>query len=215
MVNHFLMANRWLCSWIAFQFGSFTAISVMLYLHQFSLSLWIGTGAFGLFMSSVFPTTLALAEYYIDVTGKAVENQLKSDFVFFDSSGRLSQVALFVNRLFTLSIKRAIRQFYVVVVQWPQRNLQKARCTCRVVVGCFASLSLFLFWRQFSSPSPSPSRQKFPLIKWLITMGTMLYVSSYQMSNYLVIPPTQDSDWTRKSHVLNVPKQWFQSKSIR
>ena len=213
VVNHFLMANRWLCSWIAFQFGSFTAISVMLYLHQFSLSLWIGTGAFGLFMSSVFPTTLALAEYYIDVTGKAVANQLKSDFAFFETSGRLSQVALFVNRLFTLSIKREIRQFYVVVLKWPQRNLQKAWCTCRVVVGCFASLNLLLFWRQFSSPSPS--RQKSPLIKWLITMGTTLYVSSYQMSNYLVIPSTQDSDWSRKSHVLNVPKQWFQSKSIR
>ena len=68
----------------------------MLYLHQFSLSLWIGTGAFGLFMSSVFPTTLALAEYYIDVTGKAVANKLKSDFAFFETSGRLSQVALFV-----------------------------------------------------------------------------------------------------------------------
>ena len=65
----------------------------MLYLHQFSLSLWIGTGAFGLFMSSVFPTTLALAEYYIDVTGKAVANQLKSDFAFFETSGRLTQVA--------------------------------------------------------------------------------------------------------------------------
>ena len=64
----------------------------MLYLHQFSLSLWIGTGAFGLFMSSVFPTTLALAEYYIDVTGKAVANQLKSDFAFFETSGRLSFV---------------------------------------------------------------------------------------------------------------------------
>ena len=64
----------------------------MLYLHQFSLSLWIGTGAFGLFMSSVFPTTLALAEYYIDVTGKAVANQLKSDFAFFENSGRLSFV---------------------------------------------------------------------------------------------------------------------------
>ena len=67
----------------------------MLYLHQFSLSLWIGTGAFGLFMSSVFPTTLALAEYYIDVTGKALANQLKSDFAFFENSGRLSQVANF------------------------------------------------------------------------------------------------------------------------
>lgn len=68
----------------------------MLYLHQFSLSLWIGTGAFGLFMSSVFPTTLALAEYYIDVTGKAVTNQLKSDFAFFETSRRLCQVAHFV-----------------------------------------------------------------------------------------------------------------------
>lgn len=51
------------------QFGCFTAISFILYLHQFSLALWIGSGAFGLFMSSVFPSTLSLAEHYIDVTG--------------------------------------------------------------------------------------------------------------------------------------------------
>ena len=119
MINHFFVAKWWLCSWIAFQFGSFTAISVMLYLHQFSLSLWIGTGAFGLFMSSVFPTTLALAEYYIDVTGKAVANQLKSDFVFFETSGRLPQVAHFVKSFVSLSIKREIRQFHVVVLKWP------------------------------------------------------------------------------------------------
>jgi len=50
-------------------FGCFTAISFVLYLHQFSLALWIGSGAFGLFMSSVFPSTLSLAEHYIDVTG--------------------------------------------------------------------------------------------------------------------------------------------------
>lgn len=50
-------------------FGCFTAISFILYLHQFSLALWIGSGAFGLFMSSVFPSTLSLAEHYIDVTG--------------------------------------------------------------------------------------------------------------------------------------------------
>ena len=84
-----------------------------------------------------------------------------------------------------MSIKREIRQFYVVVLKWPKRNLQKAWCTCRLVVGCFASLNLLLFWRQFSSPLG----QKVPLIKWLITMGTRLYVSSYQMPNYLVIPP--------------------------
>jgi len=50
-------------------FGCFIAISFMLYLHQISLSLWIGSGMFGLFMSSVFPTTLSMAEHYIDVTG--------------------------------------------------------------------------------------------------------------------------------------------------
>ena len=147
MVNQFLMTNRWLCPSIAFQFGSFIAISVMLYLHQFPLSLWIGTGAFGLFMSSVFPTTLALAEYYIDVTGKDVANQLKSDFGFFETSGRLSQVAHFVKSFVSLSIKRENRQFYVVVLKWPQRNLQKAWCACRVVVDCFANLNLLLFWR--------------------------------------------------------------------
>ena len=37
-----------------------------------SLALWIGSGAFGLFMSSVFPSTLSMAEHYIDVTGKKV-----------------------------------------------------------------------------------------------------------------------------------------------
>ena len=42
----------------------------MLYLHDVSLALWIGSGAFGLFMSSVFPSTLSMAEHYIDVTGK-------------------------------------------------------------------------------------------------------------------------------------------------
>lgn len=41
----------------------------MLYLHDVSLALWIGSGAFGLFMSSVFPSTLSMAEHYIDVTG--------------------------------------------------------------------------------------------------------------------------------------------------
>lgn len=50
-------------------FGCFTAISFMLYLHDVSLALWIGSGAFGLFMSSVFPSTLSMAEHYIDVTG--------------------------------------------------------------------------------------------------------------------------------------------------
>ena len=62
------------------QFGCFTAISFILYLHQFSLALWIGSGAFGLFMSSVFPSTLSLAEHYIDVTGKLIPENLMSSF---------------------------------------------------------------------------------------------------------------------------------------
>ena len=48
--------------------------------------------------------------------------------------------------MFTLSIKWEIRQFHVVIVQWRQRNLQKAWCTCIVVVGCFANLKPLLFW---------------------------------------------------------------------
>ena len=36
--------------------------------------------------------------------------------------------------LFTLSIKREIRDFHAVVVQKRQRNVQIARCTCKLVV---------------------------------------------------------------------------------
>lgn len=66
------------------QFGCFTAISFILYLHQFSLGLWIGSGVFGLFMSSVFPSTLSLAEHYIDVTGKLISEHLVPSFTTSD-----------------------------------------------------------------------------------------------------------------------------------
>lgn len=66
------------------QFGCFTAISFILYLHQFSLGLWIGSGVFGLFMSSVFPSTLSLAEHYIDVTGKLISEHLMPSFTTSD-----------------------------------------------------------------------------------------------------------------------------------
>ena len=32
-------------------------------------ALWMGTSTFGLFMSNVFPTSVALAEQYFNVTG--------------------------------------------------------------------------------------------------------------------------------------------------
>ena len=38
------------------------------------------------------------------------------------------------NFLITSSTKREIRKFYIIVVQWQQRNVQKAYCTCKVVV---------------------------------------------------------------------------------
>ena len=63
-----------LCS----QLGCFMAVSCMLYLHHIPLSLWIGTSVFGLFMSSVFPSTLAFAQKYIDVTGKTRANELNA-----------------------------------------------------------------------------------------------------------------------------------------
>lgn len=46
------------------------SMSVVLYFHDKALAIYIGTSLFGLFISSVFPSTLALAELYINVTGK-------------------------------------------------------------------------------------------------------------------------------------------------
>ena len=47
--------------------------------------------------------------------------------------------------LFKSSIKREIRHFHVVVVQWRQINVQKG--VMRVQSCCFANLNLLLFWR--------------------------------------------------------------------
>ena len=41
----------------------------MLIFEESEPALWLGTSGAGLFMSSVFPTSIALAEYYIDLTG--------------------------------------------------------------------------------------------------------------------------------------------------
>ena len=46
--------------------------------------------------------------------------------------------------LFTSSIKREIRHFLVVVVQWRQRNVQKS--VMHVQSCCFANLNLLFFW---------------------------------------------------------------------
>ena len=51
-------------------------MSVMLYLHEVPLSLWIGSCTFGLFMSSVFPSTLSFTENYIEVTGEFTVHEI-------------------------------------------------------------------------------------------------------------------------------------------
>ena len=61
----------------------------------------------------------------------------------------------FSRRLFTSSIKRGIRHFHVVSVQWRQRNVQKSVmhswCTCRVVVLPIQPIAILKF--SLSSPS--------------------------------------------------------------
>lgn len=51
-----------------FQCGCLLSMVLMLTLQHNHVALYFGTCFFGLFMSSVTPTALALAEQYIDVT---------------------------------------------------------------------------------------------------------------------------------------------------
>lgn len=52
------------------QIGCLSSTLFMLLFEKSEAALWLGTSGAGLFMSSVFPTSIALAEYYIDLTGK-------------------------------------------------------------------------------------------------------------------------------------------------
>ena len=48
----------------------------MLVFRASESALWMGTSTFGLFMSNVFPTSVALAEQYFNVTGLLITNEL-------------------------------------------------------------------------------------------------------------------------------------------
>ena len=52
------------------QIGCLSSTLFMLIFEKSEAALWLGTSGAGLFMSSVFPTSIALAEYYIDLTGE-------------------------------------------------------------------------------------------------------------------------------------------------
>ena len=54
---------------VLLQIGCLSATLFMLIFEESEPALWLGTSGAGLFMSSVFPTSIALAEYYIDLTG--------------------------------------------------------------------------------------------------------------------------------------------------
>ena len=54
---------------IFFQIGCLVSSLYMLAFRASESALWMGTSTFGLFMSNVFPTSVALAEQYFNVTG--------------------------------------------------------------------------------------------------------------------------------------------------
>ena len=63
--------------WVFFQIGCLVSSLLMLIFRASESALWMGTSTFGLFMSNVFPTSVALAEQYFNVTGT----------VYFSNSG--------------------------------------------------------------------------------------------------------------------------------
>ena len=59
----------YLLLWFIFQIGCLVSSLLMLIFRASESALWMGTSTFGLFMSNVFPTSVALAEQYFNVTG--------------------------------------------------------------------------------------------------------------------------------------------------
>ena len=70
--------------------------------------------------------------------------ELKSKRLY-ESSGKQKKSCCRCCLVFTISAKREIRHFHVVVVQWRQRNVQKS--VMHVQSCCFANLNLLLFCR--------------------------------------------------------------------
>ena len=81
--------------------------------------------------------------------------------------------------MFTSSVKRGIRCFRVVVVEWRQRNLQKS--VLHVQRCCFANLNPLLF-RPFSLPSSSSLRKRLimPPSQAKFTLGSRNHVKANQ-----------------------------------
>ena len=71
---------KWLTIWshslVLFQIGCLVSSLLMLVFRASESALWMGTSTFGLFMSNVFPTSVALAEQYFNVTGLLITDEL-------------------------------------------------------------------------------------------------------------------------------------------
>ena len=66
----------WSHNLVLFQIGCLVSSLLMLVFRASESALWMGTSTFGLFMSNVFPTSVALAEQYFNVTGLLITSDL-------------------------------------------------------------------------------------------------------------------------------------------
>lgn len=68
-ISNYCKLFDYLFLWFIFQIGCLVSSLLMLIFRASESALWMGTSTFGLFMSNVFPTSVALAEQYFNVTG--------------------------------------------------------------------------------------------------------------------------------------------------
>ena len=64
---------------------------------------------------------------------------------FLSTISKLIKRKKIMSLMFTFFTKREIRHFHVVVVQWRLRNVQKAWCTCKIVVFSCQAIPFFTF----------------------------------------------------------------------
>ena len=82
--------------------------------------------------------------------------------------------------LFTSCVKRKTKHFHVAVVQWRQRNVQKARCTCKVVVLLIKPIAFFML----TLPSPSSDLEDSILVKRRTATWNLFVKYKYEIILY-------------------------------
>ena len=82
--------------------------------------------------------------------------------------------------LFTSCVKRKTKHFHVAVVQWRQRNVQKAWCTCKVVVLLNKPIAFFML----TLPSPSSDLKDSILVKRRTATWNLFVKYKYEIILY-------------------------------